>query len=156
MVLGVLRCLVLCLSFAFSSLAAAAFLTFVLFLNADTGWLAEDPLVAGGTFVFATVTWLAAMQLTFIPAFVVFAVLEFGRLTSLTMNLMAGGFVALSLLVIPTGEMSIDMSLPYTIRETWTAIIASGFVAGFIHWLLAGHRSGRWLGPAEKDRATEI
>ncbi|MEE9375183.1 MAG: hypothetical protein V3V04_02485 [Rhizobiaceae bacterium] len=148
--LALLRITALALSFALSSLSAAAFITFVLFLGSDAGWLQTDPFVTIGAFTFMIAMWFSIAQYAFYPAIAAFFVLEFARLNSLISNLLAGGFCALAtLLLMP--EFLTEEALPYPSKNVWAALLAAGFIAGFTHWVLAGHRSGRWLGPQNQE-----
>ncbi len=110
------------------------------------GWLREDPLVAIGATTFLLAMWVNIAQLSFFPALSIFFILEFGRMSSLVTNLIAGGLCSIAAYVL-IPEFSLNEPLPYTDKEIWIALLASGFVAGLTHWILAGHRSGRWLGP---------
>ncbi len=149
--LALIRLVALALSFILSTFAAAGFITFVLFLGADANWLQEDPFVAIGAATFLMAMWLNVAQLSFYPALGIFFVLEFARYSSLLTNLLAGGLCAIAtLLLLP--EFTQTEVLPYPNKEVWLAVIASGFIAGLTHWLLAGNRSGRWLGP-QKNKA---
>jgi len=152
--LALIRIITLALSFTLSTFVAAGFITFVLFLGADTGWLQKDPFVVIGAATFLLAMWLSIAQLSFYPALGIFFILEFARMSSLITSLISGGLCAIAaLLLLP--EFTQSEALPYTNREIWLAVIASGFVAGFTHWLLAGHRSGRWLGP-QKSTAAQL
>ncbi|MEE9313859.1 MAG: hypothetical protein V3V02_04350 [Rhizobiaceae bacterium] len=144
--LALLRLISLTLSFALSTFAAAAFVTFVLFLGSDTGWLQKDPFVALGAIAFMMAMWLSMAQLSFYPSLAAFCTLEFGRMSSLFSNLLAGGFCAFAAMVL-LPEYYGGEALPYEARDIWLAMISAGFVGGLTHWILAGHRSGRWLGP---------
>lgn len=150
--LALIRLLMLGFSFVLATLASALFMTFALFLNAEAEWLNDDPLVTGGAFLFAMVAWLAAMKIAFLPALAAILTLEFTRWTSLTANLLAGGAVAVTVLALMQSNDAIETTLPYGIRDVSVAIIASGFIGGVAHWVIAGHRAGRWLGPEAADR----
>ena len=105
----ILRAASLVLSYAISTFAAAVFLTFVLFLGSEAGWL-EDPLVMGGAAVYVFAIWLITAQLALAPTLVIFLVAELARLSSLLMNVLAGGLCATIILtscsVISTLESS--------------------------------------------------
>ena len=144
--LGIIRAISLALSYALSTLAAALFITFVLFLGSDLGWIEDDPVTALGSIGFATASWFAIAQMTFIPYLIIIPLLEFGRITGLTLNLITGGTIALITIVMSPLGVDQDIDLPYPSSEIWIAFISAGFVAGFIYWILSGHRAGRWLG----------
>lgn len=150
-----IRIFALMLSFMLSTLVAAVFFTFVLFLGADTTWVREDVEVAVASVAFVGFMWITIAQLTLVPAVIAFFVLEAGRMDSLLANLIAGGLCAFVAMVLApvAGE---PQSLPYLEREIWIAAIASGFVGGFTHWLLAGLRAGRWMGPRSADKDVSV
>lgn len=146
LVLGLIRVVSLILSYALSTLAAALFITFVLFLGSDLGWIEDDPVTALGSIGFATAAWFAIAQLAFIPYLIIIPFLEFARGSGLTINLIAGGAVALIAIVMSPLGAGEETTLPYPNSEVWIAFISAGFIAGFVYWILSGHRAGRWLG----------
>ena len=150
-ILAMIRFLALIFSFLISSLAAATFLTLALFLGGEPEWFRNDPAVALGSVGFTFAGWVEISQSLFLPFLLVAAVAEFSRLTSFIFNILAGGGLALFYLVLT--PYSFD--LPYSQQEIWTAALAAGFVAGFAHWILAGCRAGRWLGPDPKQDLIE-
>jgi len=148
------RLVTLTVSYIFTTICAALFIVFALFLGGDPSWLGEDPVVAGSAALFAATLWWQITQLAFAPYCLIVLALEFGRFRSFIMNSAAGGLCALAVLTL-FEEIVFDTDLPYTSNELWTAGIASGFVAGAIHWLIAGHRSGVWMGrPIESEDAS--
>ena len=146
-VLASIRFLALVLSFLISTLVAAAFLTFALFLGGNPEWLHNDPAVALGSVGFAFAAWIEIVRALFLPFLIVAAVADLSRITSLLFNILAGGALSLFYLVLTP----YSFNLPYSQREIWTAALAAGFVAGLVHWVLAGHRAGRWLGPGPEQ-----
>lgn len=144
--LTLMRLIALSLSFALSSFAAALFFTFVLFLGSDLGWLEDDPVTTLGAMGFAAASWFAIAQLAFAPSLIAFLFLELGRFSSLTINIIAGGAIACSVMIMGGAEGSATGELPYTGAEIWGATVSAGFISGLMHWLLAGHRAGRWMG----------
>ncbi len=145
---GLIRIFALLLSFAFSTLAAAVFVTFSLFLGGDASWLEDDLGVMVGSTAFLTVTWFTISQITFIPAMVILVLTEFTRSASLTLNVLAGGLCALIVLVLYPMATGLEGEIPYGDREIWLTGLAAGFVGGFTHWILAGRNAGRWMGMA--------
>lgn len=139
-----------------STLAAAGFFTFVLFLGADAAWLRDDVEVVAASVTFVGFMWFTIAQLAFVPALIAFLILESGRIGSLLANLVAGGFCALvAMVLVPmSGPTSGETGpLPYDTQEIWIAALASGFIGGFAHWILAGFRAGRWMGPPRTEQA---
>lgn len=145
-ILGLIRFISLALSFALATLAAALFITFVLFLGSDLGWIEDDPITAFSSAGFATASWLAIAQMTFIPFLIVIPFLEFTRATGFTINLIAGGAIALVAIVMSPLGAGEEIALPYPSSEIWIAFLSAGFVSGFVYWILSGHRAGKWLG----------
>lgn len=142
--LALMRITVLSISFLLSTLTAALFITFVLFLGSDVSWLRDDASVIVGSIGFATGAWFTIAQLVFAPFVLLILVFELSKKTSLLLNLLAGGACAVvALLFYP--DFQLVNQLPYANQEIWLASISSGFVGGFSHWLFAGHRAGRWL-----------
>lgn len=149
-VLALLRILAVCLAFTLSGFVAAGFLTFALFLGADLGWLQEDPIVTAGSAAFLLTSWFFIVVEVFWPAAGLIVVMEFARIRSMTLYVLAGGVCALVVLVLDQSTGS----LAYSDSEIWTAFLAAGFVGGLSYWLLAGHRAGKWLGPDPDPQAT--
>ncbi len=151
--LGLLRLLAMTLAYVLATFAAAAFLTFVLFLDRDASWLSQDPFAAGGARVFLAMMWGTLSYLAFLPSLLVTVVLEFARIRSSLVQIVAGGFIALYAgfaagLAISgeTGGATESDILPWPDQQIWLALLAAGFVGGGVYWLMAGHRAGRWLG----------
>ena len=146
-ILALIRLIALALSYMLSTLAAAAFVTFALFLDAEAQWLREDPAVAVGAVGFTLAVWFEVASAVFAPFLLLVLIAELARLTSLTFNTLAGGLLACVYMVLtPYG-----FDLPYTVQQIWLVALAAGFVGGFTHWALAGHRAGRWMGHAAHD-----
>lgn len=140
-----LRSISLLLSYALSTFSAASFLTFVLFLGSEIGWLVSDPLVIGGAAVYVVTTWLIAAQLVFAPAVVAIVTAELARLSSLLSNVLLGGGCAVVVLVLSPLQNVVTEGAHYDDGQFELAIISAGFISGFTHWVFAGHRAGRWL-----------
>lgn len=144
-ILALIRILALILSFLLSTLAASLFVTFALFLGGDPEWLKDDPLVMIGSVGFSVTLWWTIASVLFLPLCGLTIVSEFARLSSLTANLLLGGLSAVIFMVMH--QTLYESDLPYDSAEIWLAALSAGFVGGFTHWMLAGHRAGRWLGP---------
>ena len=154
-VLALIRFIALAMSFLLSTLVAAAFVTFVLFLGSDVTWLNNDPAVIVGSFGFLTGVWFVLARTLFVPFIGVVFLAEFLRLSTLLTNLLMGGLMAL-IFMIPAngtkpGRALEHSALPYPDSQVWLVAIAAGIVGGFAHWLLAGHRAGRWLGQPKEE-----
>ena len=149
-ILALIRIIALSLSFCLSTLAAALFITFVLFLGSDPTWLENDPAVAVGAFGFTIGVWFEIAHSLFAVFFFLVLIAEFVRASSLLFNLIAGGGLALVYMVLTPYAFD----LPYREEQIWIAALAAGFVGGLVHWILAGYRAGRWLGPARDGEIT--
>lgn len=85
-----------------------------------------------------TTSFIGAMAL--VPAGLAILLAEAKRLTSLTYHLIAGGLVALAILVATWIPPQAGQRLP----DDWNLFLAAGFIGGFLYWLIAGRRSGSW------------
>lgn len=154
-----IRVIWLSISFLLSTFAAATFITFILFLDGDVSWLTQDIFAAGGAIAFATVVWLQITSQSFVPTLLIFAGLEAGRYVGLVTNLLAGGACALIVMMMGAPlEISVsdtETMGTYDPEKLWLVALSAGFIAGFTHWLLAGHRAGRWLGNPAKINAPQ-
>ena len=83
-------------------------------------------------------------------SFFLVLIAEFVRASSLLFNLIAGGGLALVYMVLTPYAFD----LPYREEQIWIAALAAGFFGGLVHWILAGYRAGRWLGPARDGEIT--
>ena len=122
----------------------AAFLTFVLFLGSEAGWL-QDPLVAGGAIVYIFVTWLITAQLALTPALVIILALEFARVSSFLINVLAGGLCALVVVMLSPLQDTVSKAADFQNGQFELAIISAGFIGGLTHWILAGRKAGWWM-----------
>ncbi|EFL89664.1 hypothetical protein [Ahrensia sp. R2A130] len=149
--LAFLRVCVLLFSFAVATFAASAFLTFALFLGGDTYWLGDDVALMGSV-LFTFTAWWIAVQTTFMPFAGLALLFEFTSWRSFLAHTAAGGAAALWSARMVELVQDGKVVLPYADRDVWLAVLAAGFVGGATHWLIAGHRSGMWLGPDKPDR----
>lgn len=83
------------------------------------------------------------VSLAIIPIFLAICLAEGMRWQSLTINLVMGGIVSLfaGITAIPssTGTLPSDGTL--------VILLATGFIGGFVYWLIAGRSAGLWLTP---------
>ncbi|MEP1207069.1 MAG: hypothetical protein ABJM29_09820 [Rhizobiaceae bacterium] len=141
--LALIRLMALALSFILSTLIAACFVTFALFLGGEAHWLHNDPEVLFSSIGFTFGVWVEISRALFAP-FLLFALIaEPARLTGLITNVVLGGALAAIYMVITP----YTFELPYSQQELWITALAAGFVGGLAHWIFAGNRAGRWLGP---------
>ena len=146
LILALIRLMALALSYFLSTLAAAAFVTFSLFLGGDASWLSGDPEVAVGSIGFTVAVWFDIASFLFAPFLFLMLIAELARFSGLTINLLAGGLLAVIYMVM----LPPALDQPYVQQEIWLAALGAGFFGGLVHWILAGHRAGRWLGPPKR------
>lgn len=146
LILALIRLMALALSYFLSTLAAATFVTFSLFLGGDASWLSGDPEVAVGSIGFTFAVWFDIAGFLFAPFLFLMLVAELARFTGVTINMLAGGMLAVIYMVM----LPQALDLPYSQQEVWLAALGAGFFGGLVHWILAGHRAGRWLGPPKR------
>ncbi len=127
------------------------FVTFALFLGGDISWLRDDPAVIIASITFTTGIWFVSAQSVFAPFIGISVIAELSRLKSLIIYLLGGGVCALVFLLFPHNGVLVEPGLPYSNRELWLTILSAGFFAGFVHWALAGHRAGIWLGSVRTE-----
>lgn len=155
LILFILRFVALCLSYTLSCAVAAATITFIIFLGQDIGWLALTPerdpaelvLTWASTSAFFVTAWFTILPAAFWPSVAVFTVQEAARLRSLLLHLIGGAAIAVAAVVLTIG-MGAGPDVPSGLDGgAWLTVLTAGFAGGATHWLLAGHRAGRWLGP---------
>lgn len=129
-------------------LAAAAFVAFGLLRGlADPS---GDPVVVGMTFGWSLVGASVIGGLAFVPALVAIAVAELMQLRGIVFHLAAGGAIAIFLWW--SGE---GVGGPHAdIRPGTLIAAATGFMAGFVYWLIAGRQSGCWRVPPSSGTST--
>ncbi len=104
---------------------------------------AERTVLAGISIILGLIASFQLVGLALLPVTLAIAVSEMMRWRSLTSQLVLGGlcalFVMFSVLALPDGQLP----------ENGTVIVslASGFVAAFFYWLIAGRNAGEWLAP---------
>jgi len=146
---GVLRVVVLSLSLILSTLAAALMVTLTLFLGGDAGWLREDDLVLAGSLGFAFATWWVILISAVYPLLIAYLLTELARAHSMLLHLVAGALVAIAVVFANGGMVAVVSAFDnaFSTSELWLSVLSAGFAGGFIHWLIAGHRAGNWIGP---------
>ena len=99
--------------------------------------------------IFAVITFILGMiagfqiaGLAILPVVIAIAVSELmhwrGMISQLVLAGLCALFVMFSALQLPEGELPGD--------GTVIVSLAAGFVAGFLYWMVAGHRAGKWMG----------
>jgi len=142
-------------------LAAGMFLSFGLFAGAFGDFFTElqltlngDPYQAeetGGLVTLLVVvvgffTSFHVLSVAALPSAITIAIAELMRWRGMTINLVLGGVVALftGLSLYGSTRAGAEMSLPSD--GTLVVLLATGFIAGFFYWLIAGRNAGKWLG----------
>lgn len=123
-------------------------LTITLFLGGDVRWLRDDEAVvlAASGFAVATVwaVWLSAIY----PLLAAFLITEMARARSFLIHVIGGGLVGIAAVIAGGGMNALVVALEgaYAPSQIWLSVLSAGFVGGFVHWVIAGHRAGKWLG----------
>lgn len=119
-------------------LAAALFLAFG-FLRAIEP--STDPVAFGMTIGWSLVGASVIGGFAFVPSLVAIAISEGFGLRGMVYHVLAGGLVAAGTWIIAgAGSPSAAQGLP----AGTLVVLAAGFVAGFVYWLLAGRQAGCW------------
>jgi hypothetical protein len=80
---------------------------------------------------------------------ILIAIAELMRWKGLVTNLVMGGACAgfLAIQNFDFVNQSGEASQPPENYGALLVALSAGFIAGFVYWLIAGHRAGDWLGP---------
>jgi hypothetical protein len=139
-------------------LAAGMFLSFGMFAGTFTEFFIElqfifdgdpyadpantSPLVTFLVIIAGFFTSFHVASLATLPAAITIAIAELLRWQGMTINLVLGGlvslFTGLSIYGSTKGGLPSDGTL--------VVLLATGFIAGFFYWLIAGRNAGKWLG----------
>lgn len=127
-------------------MAAAAFVAFGLLRGlADPS---SDPVVIGLGFGWSLVGASLIGGLAFAPALAAVVLAEALRLRGVVFHLAAGGAIATLLWWSGEGPAQVQADL----RPGTIVAAATGFLAGFVYWVIAGRQSGCWRIPARDAR----
>jgi len=80
---------------------------------------------------------------------ILIALAELMRWKGLVTNLVMGG-VSAGILAFQHFDFLDELNAAPQPPENYGALLvalSAGFIAGFVYWLIAGHRAGNWLGP---------
>ncbi|MEM9734949.1 MAG: hypothetical protein AAF903_15925 [Pseudomonadota bacterium] len=163
LILFILRFAALALSYALSCAVAAATITFIIFLGQDIGWLALNPqrdpaemvLTWASASAFFGTVWFSILPAAFWPAVVVFAIQEAEKWRSLLIHVVSGAVIAVSGVVVTFGLGAVPHVPSGLDGGGWLTVLTASFFAGATHWLLAGHRAGKWLEPDRPEAVVE-
>ncbi len=148
----IVRLIAIVFALLLAYLAAGLFLAVGMFLGwfrylfaaftAESGGVVEtsDILAAIATFAVALFSSFTIAIAATAPSLVAIAIAEAMRWRGLAINLLLGGGVALATDFITTTPESAPLS-----RGAALVLLSTGFVAGFVYWLVAGRSAGRWL-----------
>ncbi|MEM9220891.1 MAG: hypothetical protein AAGB11_00620 [Pseudomonadota bacterium] len=134
-----------CAALVAASIFAWAAIKNVFIANAGPEF--TDPL---HTFAFIASTALGALPASFVPALIAVAITEGFMLRGLFTHLFGGCLVGFAA-SLPIAAITRDLPLPAIEGDIIQLSAASGAVGGFVYWLIAGRRAGRWLERASAD-----
>lgn len=143
-------------------LAAGMFLSFGLFSGTFSEFFADlqiflndidpygeeldaSPLVTLLVIIAGFFTSFHVMSLAILPTSIAIAVSEMMRWRGLTINLVLGGLVALFTGISLFGARQGGSADSLPSEGTLVVLLATGFIAGFFYWLVAGRNAGKWL-----------
>ncbi|MBL1405159.1 MAG: hypothetical protein COC17_05335 [Hyphomicrobiales bacterium] len=117
----------------------------------DTNIGDTDPIVALLVIGAGFFSSFKIVSLAIIPIFLAISLAEGMRWQGLTINLVMGGVVSLfaGITAIPsaTGGLPSDGTL--------VILLATGFIGGFVYWLIAGRSAGLWLSSNRRLNVSE-
>ena len=148
-------------------LAAGMFLSFGLFAGTFTEFFSElqiifdgdpyadpantSPLVTFLVIIAGFFTSFHVASLAALPTAIAIAIAELMRWRGFTINLVLGGLVALvtGLSLYGSIRPGVESNMPS--EGTLIVLLATGFIAGFFYWLIAGRSAGKWLSTPKAD-----
>ncbi|MFK5979899.1 MAG: hypothetical protein QM488_13535 [Rhizobiaceae bacterium] len=138
------------IGFTFAVIAAGMFLSFGLVSEYFAEFFADvDPSNnIEGVSIFMVGLYMGAHAggASFFPAVVIIAIAEIMRWKGMIINLLLGGLCS-----VFVGVIGSSIGNAQTLSEsTLIILLATGFIGGFIYWLIAGRKAGAWMEkPAE-------
>ncbi|WP_428698876.1 translation initiation factor IF-3 [Stappia sp.] len=125
-------------------LSAAFFLAFGFLRAIEPG---ADPVAFGMTVGWSLVGASIIGGFAFTPALVAIAISEGFGLRGMVFHILAGGLIGAGtwFLTEAAGSAGVAQGLP----AGTLVVLAAGFVAGFVYWLLAGRQAGCWRVPRQ-------
>lgn len=147
--------------------AASLFISFGMFTGMFEQFFAEveyvldtnigntDPIVALLVIGAGFFSSFKIVSLAIIPIFLAIALAEGMRWQGFTINLVMGGMVSLfaGITAMPNTPNT-NGGLPSD--GTLVILLATGFIGGFVYWLIAGRQAGRWLNSNRTLSASEV
>ena len=149
----IIRLIAILFGVSFAIFAASLFISFGMFTGmfeqffADVEYVLETdigdtgPIVALLVFGTSFFSSFKVASLAIIPIFLAISLAEGMRWQGLTINLVMGGLV--SLFAGITAMPAASGGLPSD--GTLVILLATGFISGFVYWLIAGRNAGKWL-----------
>lgn len=153
----IIRLIAIFFGITLAVLAAGVFISFGMFTGmfeqffADVEYVLEtnigdtDPLVTLLVIIAGILSSFKVASLAIIPMFLAITLAEGMRWQGLTINLVMGGLV--SLFAGITSMTPANGTLPSD--GTLVILLATGFISGFVYWLIAGRNAGKWLNTAQ-------
>ena len=155
----IVRMIAILFGLFFAMLAASIFISIGLFGGFFEQLFSDLDLAAGNdgrdsfslvAFAILIVSFFSSFHIASIaalPVGIAIAIAELMRWQGMTINLVLGGVVAL---FAGTSLYAVDSSgMPS--EGTLVVLLATGFVAGFFYWLIAGRSAGKWLDTKSKQ-----
>jgi len=151
----IVRVIVILIGYVFAIIAAELFLAAGLMAGFVSQLVSgqEEEVFLGGAFVF--MVWfplgIFAAVAAFLPAMFLIAIAEMMRWRGMISNLLMGGVCSLFL------GLSQFFDEPQHIPSESTLIIllATGFIGGFVYWLIAGRGAGSWMDKPKQAKITD-
>ncbi|WP_186396011.1 translation initiation factor IF-3 [Stappia sp. TSB10GB4] len=132
------QCIRIVVGLVLAFVAAAAFVAFGLLRGLQDP--AGDPVVIGLSFGWSLVGASLIGGLAFAPALAAVVLAEALRLRGVVFHLAAGGAIATVLWWSGEGPAHLQAD----VRPGTIVAAATGFLAGFVYWVVAGRQSGCW------------
>jgi hypothetical protein len=113
--------------------------------------VSSDPLEKFTFFAFAFFSTSFAGAYAFVPAVIAIVIAEMFDIRSIFYYAIGGGLIGL--LAYYTADISLALENTTDIPPVgfgMQLVAASGIIGGFVYWLLAGRKAGRWKNPFAK------
>ena len=107
----------------------------------------DDPVAFGAMVGTGLVGASVLGAVTLLPAAIAVGLAEFARLRGMVFHIGMGGAIAFVVWTIGAAENT-------DIRPGTAVVLAAGFLAGAIYWLIAGRTSGIWHGNSRPKNIT--
>lgn len=143
----VTRFFVILFSLVFALLAAGIALA-VGVMAPELVTMTSDPIEKFAFFAMAFFTVSFVGATAFIPAVILVAIAETFDIRSIFYYAIGGGLVAAVVWYMSDISVQLENTTDLSpIRYGLQLVAASGIIGGFVYWLLAGRKAGRWKNP---------